>query len=288
MRCTAAPIGNWAQNGGAAVTLGWKPKSGFLRYRWQGYNEALMIYLLGLGSPTHPLPAESYPQWTATYQWRRSYDQEVLCAGPLFIHQFPHIWVDFRGIQDEYMRGKHSDYFENSRRATHLHRQYAIANPGRFAGYGEDCWGITASDGPGPSTLSIKGEKRRFFGYKARGAPEGPDDASLAPWSVAASLPFAPEIVAPALRYFEKLKLRENNTYGFKWFQGHFQCNVRREIPSGAIMGFPVPLRHQPGASRPDDREFPHRLIWNLMRRCPYLAAGLDKAGFAGGWLGRA
>jgi len=119
----------WAQSGGSAVTLGWKPKSGFLRYRWQGYNEALLIYLLGLGSPTHPLPAESYPQWTATYQWRRSYDQEVLCAGPLFIHQFPHIWVDFRGIQDEYMRGKHSDYFENSRRPTNLHRQYAIANP---------------------------------------------------------------------------------------------------------------------------------------------------------------
>ena len=141
---------NWAQNGGSAVTLGWKPKSGFLRYRWQGYNEALLIYLLGLGSPTHPLPAESYPQWTATYQWRRFYDQEILYAGPLFIHQFPHIWVDFRGIQDEYMRGMHSDYFENSRRATHVHRQYAIANPGRFTGYGEDCWGITASDGPGP------------------------------------------------------------------------------------------------------------------------------------------
>jgi len=120
---------NWAQNGAPTVTLGWKSRSGFLRYRWQGYNEGLLIYLLGLGSPTHPLPVESYPQWTATYRSRKVYDQDFLYAGPLFTHQFPHVWVDFRGIQDEYMRGKRSDYFDNSRRATHVHRQYAIANP---------------------------------------------------------------------------------------------------------------------------------------------------------------
>jgi hypothetical protein len=275
---------DWAQNRGAAVTLGWKPKSGFLRYRWQGYNEALLIYLLGLGSPTHPLPAESYPQWTATYQWRRFYDQELLYAGPLFIHQFPHIWVDFRGIQDEYMRGKHSDYFENSRRATHLHRQYAIANPRRFVGYGEDCWGITASDGPGPSTLSIKGEKRRFFGYEARGAPEGPDDGSLAPWSVAASLPFAPEIVAPALRYFETLKLRENNPYGFK---ATFNATIGgRSLPSQLWVS-PFHFGIDQGPLVLMIENFRTGLIWNLMRRCPYLVTGLDKAGFAGGWLGR-
>ena len=263
---------NWAQNGGSAVTLGWKPKSGFLRYRWQGYNEALLIYLLGLGSPTHPLPAESYPQWTATYQWRRFYDQEILYAGPLFIHQFPHIWVDFRGIQDEYMRGMHSDYFENSRRATHVHRQYAIANPRRFTGYGEDCWGITASDGPGPSTLSIKGEKRRFFGYKARGAPEGPDDGSLAPWSVAASLPFAPEIVAPALRYFEMLKLRENNPYGFK---ATFNATIgERALPPQLwVSPFHFGINQGPVVLMAEN--FRTGLIWNLMRRCPYLVAGL-------------
>jgi hypothetical protein len=275
----------WAQSGGSAVTLGWKPKSGFLRYRWQGYNEALLIYLLGLGSPTHPLPAGSYPQWTATYQWRRFYGQEILYAGPLFIHQFPHIWVDFRGIQDEYMRGKHSDYFENSRRATHVHRQYAIANPRRFAGYGEDCWGITASDGPGPSTLSIEGEKRRFFGYKARGAPEGPDDGSLAPWAVAASLPFAPEIVAPALRYFETMKLRENNPYGFK---ATFNATIgERSLPPQLwVSPFHFGINQGPLVLMIEN--FRTGLIWNLMRRCPHLLAGLDKAGFAGGWLGHA
>ena len=77
----------WAQDGGATVTHGWKPESGFLPYRWQGYDEALFLYLLGLGSPTHPLPEESYAAWTSTYQWRKVYDHELLHSGPLFTHQ---------------------------------------------------------------------------------------------------------------------------------------------------------------------------------------------------------
>ncbi len=207
---------NWAQDGRVTVTHGWKPESGFLRYRWQGYDEAMILYLLGLGSPTHPLPVESWAQWTSTYDWRTIYGHELLYAGPLFIHQFSHIWIDLRGIRDDYMRGKRIDYFENSRRATHVQRRYAIDNPAGFSAYGENCWGITASDGPGPATHRIKGKGRRFFGYKARGVPEGPDDGSIAPWAAAASLPFAPEIVAPALQHFETLRLRENNAYGFK------------------------------------------------------------------------
>jgi hypothetical protein len=274
---------NWAQNGGSTVTLGWKSQSGFLRYRWQGYNEGLLIYLLGLGSPTHPLPVESYPQWAATYQSRTFYDLEFLYAGPLFTHQFPHVWVDFRGIQDEYMRAKRSDYFENSRRATHIQRQYAIANPGRFSGYGENAWGITASDGPGPATYRIKGEKRRFFDYEARGAPEGPDDGSLAPWAVAASLPFAPEIVAPALQYFDALKLRESNPYGFK---ATFNATIaeRFDPPHRWVSPFHFGINQGPIVLMIEN--FRTGLIWNLMRRCPYIEVGLDRAGFTGGWLG--
>ena len=117
------------------------------------------LYLLGLGSPTHPLPRESWARWASTYDWRTIYDHELLYAGPLFIHQFSHIWIDFRGIQDDYMRDKRIDYFENSRRATYVHQQYAIANPARYDAYGENSWGITASDGPGPATYKIKGEK---------------------------------------------------------------------------------------------------------------------------------
>src|SRR5665647_710607 len=102
----------WAQNGGATVTHGWKPESGFLKWRWKGYDEALVLYILGLGSPTHPLPEESYAAWVSTYRWEHCYGYDYLYAGPLFTHQLSHIWVDFRGIQDAFMRAKGIDYFE--------------------------------------------------------------------------------------------------------------------------------------------------------------------------------
>jgi hypothetical protein len=273
---------NWARNGEATVTLGWRPRSGFLRYRWQGYNEALILYLLGLGSPTHPPPAESYERWTATYDWRRLYGHEYLYAGPLFIHQFSHIWIDFRGIQDEYMRGKHSDYFENSRRATHVQRQYAIANPANFAGYGENCWGISASDGPGPATYLIRGTKRRFFGYEARGAPEGPDDGSVAPWAVAASLPFAPDIVQPALRYFGKLELSENDPNGIK---GTFNATIAERSVSTPVWVSPFCIGINQGPIVLMIENYRTGLLWNLMRKNPYITTGLRRAGFTGGWL---
>jgi hypothetical protein len=245
---------NWAQNGAPTVTLGWKSRGGFLRYRWQGYNEGLLIYLLGLGSPTHPLPVESYPQWTATYQSRKVYDQDFLYAGPLFTHQFPHVWVDFRGIQDEYMRGKRSDYFDNSRRATHVHRQYAIANPGRFSGYGENGWGFTASDGPGPATCRINGEEATLFWL--RSSRRARRTRRRQPRSVGGRRLLA---IRARDRRTGSAIFRDAEVAGRQplWIQGHFQRHDRREIRSAAVMGFAVSLRHQPGAHRPDDRKLP-------------------------------
>ncbi|MGA3066835.1 MAG: glucoamylase family protein [Tepidisphaeraceae bacterium] len=274
---------NWAQNGGATVSMGWRPESGFLSYRWEGYDEALFLYVLGLGSPSHPLPKESYTQWTSTYEWRKIYDYEFLYSGPFFTHQISHLWIDFRGIQDDYMRDKNIDYFENSRRATYVQRQYAIDNPAKFDAYGANCWGITASDGPGPATRTIKGCQREFFGYEARGVPDGPDDGSIAPWAVVASLPFAPEIVLSALEYFEKLKLRENNPYGFKaTFNATF---ADKSDPSQRwVSPFHYGLNQGPIVLMIEN--YRTGLIWRLMRQCPYLVAGLRRAGFCGGWLG--
>ena len=274
---------NWALNGGVAVTHGWKPERGFLRYRWQGYCEAMILYLLGLGSPTHPLPRESWARWTSTYDWRTLYDHQLLYAGPLFIHQFSHIWIDFRGIQDDYMRDRRVDYFENGRRATYVHRLNAIANPAQYEGYGENTWGITASDGPGPGTYTIKGKKRRFFGYKARGAPFGPDDGSISPSAVAASLPFAPEIVQPALAHFETLKLRENSAYGFK---ATFNATVPERSRPSRLWISPFHFGINQGPVLLMLENYRTNLIWNLLRRCSYLVAGLRRAGFLGGWLG--
>ena len=141
---------HWAQNKGVTLTHGWKPESGFLRYRWEGYDEGLLLYMLALGSPTYPLAGEGFAAWCSTYQWKSHYGYDFLYAGSFFTHQLSHIWIDFRDIQDDFMREKGIDYFENSRRATRVQQQYAVHNPLMFTGYGPSCWGITASDGPVP------------------------------------------------------------------------------------------------------------------------------------------
>ena len=205
---------NWARDGGPTLTHGWRPENGFIPHRWQGYDEGLLLYILGLGSPTHPLPPESYRAYCATYQWKKIYDRELLYSGPLFTHQLSHMWIDFRGIRDEFMRAHGSDYFENSRQATFVQQEYAIRNPMNFVGYGEHCWGFTACDGPGWVKRVVNGVEREFFDYIARGAPFGPDDGTVAPWVVVASLPFAPEIVIPTVRHFARMDLGMTGNMG--------------------------------------------------------------------------
>jgi hypothetical protein len=270
----------WAQNGAVTVTHGWKPERGFLRYRWQGYNEALILYLLGLGSPTYPLPAESYPAWTATYRWKRIYGYEYAYAGPLFIHQYSHLWVDFRGIPDQYMRARGSDYFENSRRATYVHQQYAVRNPQGFACACACCWGLSASDGPGPDIRMVDGVQRRFFDYLARGAPFGPNDGTIAPWAAACSLPFAPEIVLPTIQRFLDLGVDRCCHYGFS-----SSFNPTYRLPDGGFWVSPRNFGLNQGPLLLMIENYRSELLWTLLRRCPHLLVGLRRAGFAGGWL---
>ena len=275
---------SWARNQGLTVTHGWKPESGFLHYRWEGYDEALLLYVLGLGSPTHPLPEQSYAAWASTYRWETWYGQDYLYAGSLFIHQLSHIWIDFRGIQDAFMRTKGIDYFENSRRATYVQQQYAIDNPLGFKDYGPYCWGITASEGPGPETLAIDGVERQFFDYLARGVPFGPDDGTLAPWALVASLPFAPEIVLPSLHHCtHQAQLTKFNSYGFK-----ASFNPSHPGDPGNPYGWWVSPWHYGLNQGPIILMIEnHRteFLWQLLRRCPYIATGLRRAGFTGGWL---
>lgn len=275
----------WAQNQGSTVTHGWKPESGFLDYRWQGYDEALVLYILGLGSPTHPLPENSYAAWTSTYRWENCYGYEYLYAGPLFTHQLSHVWIDFRGIQDAFMREKDIDYFENSRRATYLQQCYAIMNPRKFEGYRECCWGITASEGPGPATLKLNGIVREFYDYVGRGVPYGPDDGTLAPWAVVASLPFAPDIVLQAIGFcIHQAKLKQFNRYGFK-----AAFNPTHPGEPGNPYGWWVSPWHFGINQGPIVLMIENHmtgLLWRLMCGCPHIVAGLRRAGFAGGWLG--
>ncbi len=274
---------HWAQDGGVLVTHGWKPESGFLRYRWGGYSEALLLYAIGLGSRTFPLPAEAYDAWAASYRWKRIYGVEFLYAGPLFIHQLSHAWIDFRGIQDAFMRDKGIDYFENSRRAVRVQQAYAIRNPRRFEGYGEHAWGITASDGPGPARRRVRGKDRRFYDYKARGVPYGPDDGTLAPWAMVASLPFAPELVMRSIAALDSAYPEMTSEYGFKCsYNPTFDSGPRGSRRGWVSKGYygidqgPIVIMIENHRS-----DFP----WRLMRNCSVLATGLRRAGFANGWL---
>ena len=181
------------------------------------------------------------------------------------------------------MREKRSDYFENSRRATAVQQQYALRNPMWFKGYGENCWGITAGPGPGFSKQRVEGGiERQFYGYVARGVPFGPDDGTLAPWAVVASLPFAPEIVLPALRHFRDAHPEALSEDGLltsfnPTFDGGDE--TRRGWRSPEHLGLdqaPVVLMIE---------NYRSGFLWRLMRECPAIVTGLRRAGFRKGWL---
>lgn len=276
----------WALNGGTTICHGWRPESGFLPYRWDtGYTEALILYALALGSPTFPVGPESYREWTSTFEWKKLYDIEYLYAGPLFIHQMSHLWLDFRGIHDDFNRKTEIDYFENSRRATRVQRRYGIDNPLGFSHYHKYNWGLTASDGPGPAVLKVDGVRRVFYDYTARGAPFGPDDGTISPWAVVASLPFAPEIVIDTIRHaIERLVLRGHSPYEFDAsFNPTYQGISRNQ--HGWVSPWIFGLNQGPIILMIEN--FQSELIWKSTRECPYIVGGLRRAGFRDGWLNK-
>ena len=283
---------SWMQPRPPLIAMAWTPEQGMHAFDYKGYEEAMLLYVLALASPTHAISPEAWPARLGNYKWDTFYGQEFINYAPLFIHQYSHIWIDFRGIQDAYTRDKGIDYFENSRRATLAQRAYAIDNPNRFRDYGEHVWGLTACNGPGGGKAMVWGRLLHFHTYWARGASADDirDDGTIAPTAAAGSLPFAPEVVLPALeamqaRYGERLFTR----YGFvdafnptfplsgltpsvgvvtpeSWFETNYLA-----IDQGPIVL--MAENHRSG------------LVWQVMRSNPHIVRGLCRAGFTGGWL---
>ena len=189
----------WMLDGGDTLRHGWRPESGFLPYRWEGYDEALILYLLALGSPTHPIEPRATRRGAATYQWKEIYGIELPATpGRSSSTRCRTSGSTSAASRTASCASTACDYFENSRRATLVQQQYAIRNPLGFAHYGECCWGITASDGPGPTTSRDRRRRSARSSTMSRAAcPYGPDDGTIAPWAVVASLPFAPRSCCP-------------------------------------------------------------------------------------------
>ena len=280
----------WFANDRGTVSMGWHPESGFIARPWEGYNEGMLVYVLGLGSGVRPLADGAWEAWARTYPdfWRGAGETRHLAFAPLFGHQYSQMWIDFRGIRDATMRRENLDYFENSRRATWANRAYCIANPMGWTGYSKDIWGLTACDGPGDATI----DGRVYYGYAARGPlgqPDERDDGTIAPTAALGSLAFAPEIVVPAARAMR----RWPGLYGRYGFRDSFNPSFLRSDPpspdgvvgprgwvandwlgidQGAILGAIANTRDEG--------------VWRVMRRSPVIRRGLLRAGFTGGWLG--
>lgn len=197
----------WMRNGDPALlSMGWKPESGFLSARWEHYCELMILYLLGIASPTHPLPAASWYAWQRPTVRFEQYSF-IGAADPLFVHQYSHAWIDFRGRREA--RAPHIDWWENSVAATRAHKAFCLSLSRRFPAYAGDIWGITASDGP--------------HGYQAWGGPpeHGPIDGTVVPSAAGGSLMFVPEITLPALK---AMKAKFGGTiYGIYGFADAFQ-----------------------------------------------------------------
>jgi len=273
---------DWAMNGNNTMSMGWHPERGFLDARWRGYNEGMILYVMGLGSHTHPIPEGSWKAWTDSYQWGNYHGQEHVNFGPLFGHQYSHMFIDFKGIQDDYMREKGIDYFENSRRATLANRQYCITNPAGWVGYSKNVWGLTACDGPGNSEKS--NPNIAFDGYSARGAAQWyvRDDGTIAPTAVGGSVPFAPEVCLDALRALRSVD--GGKVYGQYGFRDAFNLSI---INKDGTQGWVDPdyLGIDQGPILIQLENHRSHFVWDLMKKNKYIVEGLKKAGFKGGWL---
>ena len=285
-------------NESGRLSMGWHPEDGFIVSDWHGYNEAMLLYIMAMGAENHFLSAEAWGRWSETYpnSWGNYDGYEHLIFAPHFGHQYSHIFIDFKNIQDDYNRTKGMDYFENTRRATYAQREYGIKNPLSWKGYSAQNWGITACDGPIDKELDYMGQKRRFITYAGRGAglyPDGRntfDDGTIAPTAAIASLPFAPDIVKEATVYM--YKTHGKYIYSQYGFLDSFNQSFQYDIPvqhGKVIKGFGWVdgdyLAIDQGPILLGIANYKNQFIWDTMRNNAVLRRGLVKAGFKGGYL---
>lgn len=285
----------WTQVRPPTIVHGWTPEAGFLPYDWRGYNEAMILPVLALGSTTHPVSGEVWNAWTSGYRWGTFQGYEHLGFAPLFGHQYTQVWLDLRGIRDAWIDRRGIDYFENSRRATLAQRAYAVANPGGWRGYGAALWGLSACDGPVDRTVTIAGRARAFRTYAARGASftEVTDDGTVTPTAAGGSIPFAPRETVAALMAMRAAY--DTLVFGRYGFVDALNPTLAVDVPvhhgrvvAGVGWFDTDALGIDQGPILAMIENYRSGLVWRTMRRNPHVIRGLRRAGFTGGWLARA
>ena len=291
---------DWAVVRPNRISMGWHPETGFIEADWHVYNEGMLVLLLAMGSPTHPLPRAVWDEWCGVYDrsWTDEYGPAHLHFAPMFGHQYSHMFVDFRGIHDAFMRAKQLeipgfDYFQNSVRGVAAQRNHAIRNVNGWAGYSADVWGLTACDGPGDFKQVIDGRERQFFSYSARG-PGDRDDGTIAPTAALGSMPFAPAEVTACVKAMKALYGAGIYTeYGFLDSFNPTLRETQRRLQHGRVVpgigwvdGDYLGIDQGPIVIQIEN----HRsdAVWRRMRHEPNIVRGLRAAGFTGGWLDKA
>ncbi|MBK8518389.1 MAG: Tat pathway signal protein [Saprospiraceae bacterium] len=274
----------WMMKANGKMSMGWHPEKGFIENDWHGYNEAMILLVMALGSPTHPIPDGSWSEWSKTYESDIYYGLRHIQFEPLFGHQYSHIWIDFKGIRDSFMMANDDDYFNNSVKASLSNRAYWIDNPNEYIGYGKQCWGLTACDGPVNASLKIDGKERQFFDYRARGASSFKvvDDGTISPTAAGGSFVFTPKESEACLSSLWNTYYKELiGPYGFK---DAFNLTYKSpEYPNGWFDFEYLGIDQGPIVLMIQNHET--SLIWKTMKKNPYIINGLKKAGFKGGWL---
>jgi len=241
----------WMLNGGTAFSMGWHPESGFLDARWSHYCELMMIYLLGIGSPTHPVSPDTWKAWERPVIHYKGFSY-ISGDDPIFTHQYSQAWFDFRGKRDE-----HTDYFQNSIIATDVHRRFCLELAKQYPSYSDDLWGITASDSQN--------------GYVVWGGPPsmGPIDGTVVPSAAAGSLPFLPQ---PVMRVLRTIR----NRYGSAWSSYGFvnAFNPQKNWYDPDVVGIDT------GISMIMAENARTSFVWDTFMKSEEAQRGMERAGF--------
>ncbi|QQE09978.1 hypothetical protein JD969_10650 [Planctomycetota bacterium] len=235
------------------LSMGWKPEHGFLRAKWNSYNELMMLYLLGLGSSSHPLESSTWHAWKRVPVYSYAGRTYLNCP-PLFTHQYSQAYFDFENKHDGY-----ADYWMNSKLATEAQRQFCIDLAESFPKWNENIWGLTASDGKD--------------GYRAWGGPPAPLeplDGTVVPCAPGGSIPFAPEICIDALYSMYR-------TYGndiWKRYGLADAFNPHNDWVAKDVIGIDVGITLLMIANYQD------RFVWNVFMSHPAAQRAMERAGF--------